>query len=203
MANHPDKPSGFSVWGKLLRARLYAVQTLPTIHVYHCDAVVHGGLVIATPHGFTNIIADGTVPDGDAGLLGAVIAVMDHDMNPVSHILKLTVGEGGVAGYIMVADHPDQEFIAQEDCVTAPIALAEGGMNADLIAATICLGDSTTGLSTQEIESDSAATTSTLSLKLHYPHPEDTIPGTLNTNHPRWIVTMNAHYYGDTMAGIA
>ena len=202
MGNHPDKPSGFTVWGKLLRARLYMVQTAPTIHVYHGDAVIHGGEAVISEHGGINIIEDSAVPDGAAALLGAVTCVMDHDMNPVTHIVALTVGDGIAAGYVMVADHPDQEFIVQEDCVTNPIALIEGGMNANLVSVTICLGDVKTGLSTQEIASDGASHTAALQLKLHYPHPEDTIPGTEGTNHPRWIVTFNEHYYGDTIAGL-
>ena len=202
MGNHPDKPSGFTVWGKLLRARLYMVHTAPTIHVFHGDAVIHGGAVVISEHGGINIIEDSAVPDGAAGLLGAVTCVMDHDMNPVSHIVALTVGDGIAAGYVMVADHPDQEFIGQEDCVTNPIALAEGGMNANIQSPTICLGDVKTGLSRQEIESESALHTAALQVKLHHPHPEDTIPGTEGTNHPRWIVTMNEHFYGDSIAGL-
>lgn len=204
MANHPDKPSGFTVWGNLLRARLYMVQTLPTVSVFHGDLVVHGGAVVVGPYGGFNIIEDGSVPDSDAALLGAVVCVMDHDMDTVSHIFKLTVGEGGVAGYVMVADHPDQEFIGQEDCVATPIPLLQGGRNADAIAAALCLGDVKTGLSTMEIDSSTASTAagSDKQLKLNYPHLEDTIPGTLNTNHPRWIVTINEHFYGDTIAGV-
>ena len=199
MANHPDKPSGLTVWGKLLRARLYCVQTAPTVHVFTGDVVAHGIAVVSTPYGFVNIIRDSAVPDGLAGLLGAVICVMDHDMNPIPYITALTVGDGIAAGYVMVADHPDQEFIAQEDANTTPIPLTSGGMNANIISATICLGDVKTGLSSMEIDSDTTLNTAALQVKLHYPHLEDLPPSVEGTHHVRWVCTVNEHFFGDNL----
>jgi len=55
-------------------------------------------------------------------------------------------------------DHPDQLFIAQEDGETNAIDLAECGQNIDLIAGTLCAGNTDTGIGKMELNSDSAAT---------------------------------------------
>ena len=205
MARHKDAAFGFAVWGNLLRARLYAVQTIPAIGVYHGDAAIHGGIVRDTPYGFLNIIEDTQEVHSSTrpGLLGVIIAVMDEKMDPVPYIAVSEVGAGGEAGYVMIADHPMQEFLCQEDCnSTDPLQLVDGGQNVDIVAASAHLGTNATGISTMELDSSSHGAGADLQCKLHYPHPEDIVPGTEGTWHPRWVVTLNEHYYGDTMAGI-
>ena len=203
MSRHKDAAFGFAVWGQLLRCRLYAVQTAPFINVYHGDAASHGGIVRDTPYGFLNIIFDDDEVDGDPGLIGVIVAVMDEKMDPVPYIAKGEVGAGGEAGYVMVADHPDQEFLIQEDCNSAdPMDLADAGQNCDIISQTYHAGTAATGISLQELDSSSVGA-GVLQCKLHYPHPEDTVPGEEAVYHPRWVVSLNEHYYGDTMAGIA
>ena len=198
MPRHKDAAFGFAVWGELLRARLYAVQTAPVINVYHQQAVIHGGAVLGTAFGFMNIIADAAKPDDTAGLVGVVVAVFDEQMDPMTHIAATRVGDSVVAGYIMVADHPDQEFLVQEDVSTA-IALGSAGQNVDIQSDTLCTGSN--GISLQELAGDTVGTGSDVQCKLHYPHPEDTVPAT-SAYHTRWVVTLNEHYYGDTMAGL-
>jgi len=201
MPRHKDAAFGFAVWGELLRARMYAVPTATVINVYHQQAVIHGGAVLGTAFGFMNVIAMAAKPDDTAGLLGATVAVFDEHMDPVPYIVATEVGDSTVAGYIMVADHPDQEFLVQEDAAT-PIALASAGMNCDIESTTLVTGTVATGISLQELASDRVSATATYQCKLHYPHLEDTVPAT-STYHTRWVVTFNEHYYGDTMAGIA
>lgn len=199
-----DAPMGFQVYGECLRERLYAVATAPTIHVYHGDIVLHGGTAIATKFGTLPIIEDGAVPDGVADtqkILGAVTAVFDEHMDPVSYIAATEAGDSTVAGYVLVADHPDQLFIAQEDGVTNAIDLAEVGGNADIISVALCAGNTTTGISTQEIDSDTAAATAALDVKLHFPHPDDTVANDTNC-HARWIVSINTHFFDGFNAGV-
>jgi hypothetical protein len=199
-----DNPMGFQVYGECLRQRLYAVTTAPTISVYHGDIVMHGGAALATKFGTLPIIEDGAVPDGVANtqkLLGAVTAVFDENMDPVLYIAAAEAGDSTVAGYVLVADHPDQLFIAQEDGVTNAIDLAEVGQNCDIVSVTLCAGNSNTGISTQEIDSDTAGATAALDVKLHFPHPDDTVGDDTNC-HARWIVSINTHFFDGFNAGL-
>lgn len=195
-----DAPFGFQPYDSVLRANLYAVQTAPTIGVYHFDLVQHGGTALSTKFGVLPIIEDGSVIDGDAQLLGSVIAIFDENMAPAKYIAAAEAGDGTVAGYIMVADHPDQLFLAQEDGATNAIDLNETGYNADVICVALNAGSSTTGLSTQQIDSDSAANTEALQVRLVKPHEDDTVADDSNP-YARWVVMINEHFFGATKGG--
>lgn len=199
-----DNPMGFQVYGECLRERIYAVATAPTINVFHGDIVMHGGTAVATSYGTLPIIEDGAVPDGVADtqkLLGAVTGIFDENMDPVKYIAAAETGDGTVAGYVLVADHPDQLFIAQEDGDTNAIDLAEVGQNADIISVALCAGDTNTGISTQEIDSTTAGATAALDIKLHFPHPDDTVADDTNC-HARWICSINTHFFDSFNAGV-
>ena len=197
-----DAPFGFLPYGPVLRANLYAVQTAPTINIYHNDIVRHGGTGLATKYGVMPIIEDSAVPDGNAHLLGSVIAIFDEDMVPVKRIVATEVGDGTIAGYVMVADHPQQLFLAAEDGHTNAIELSEIGMNANIISGTLCAGNANTGVGKQEIDSDSAGAGAALNVKLIRPHEDDTVAD--NTNcHCRWVVQIHEHFFHDVVgAGI-
>ena len=198
MANK-DRPFGFEPVGELLRVNYYAVQTAPVINVCINDIVVHGGTSVATPKlGQLSIIEDAQVPDGYANILGVVVATFDEDFNPIQYIAAGRVGNSTIAGYVAVADHPDQMFLAQEDGDTTPIAAASAGFNANLISATLAAPNTHSGISTMEIDSDSAANTAALNVKLINPHPDDTIA----TAYCRWFVYINEHHYDGTIAGL-
>lgn len=199
MARWKDSSFGFAIWGPMLRARLYAVQTAPTVGMYYGDVVAHGGTGLSTKFGYRVIVEDSAHPDGNDHLLGAIVGIYDEDMDPAMYIAAAETGDSTVAGYIMVADHPMQEFLVQEDADTTPIPLASIGQNVDLI--TTDSGTTGTGLSGFELDSNTAATTQALQCKLHYPHPEDTVPATA-TYHTRWIVTINEHFFGRQTDGI-
>ena len=196
-----DAPFGFVPYGEVLRVQRYAVNTAPTINICVGDLVVGGGAIVSTPKGYLGDIADAAVPDGAAGIIGSVVAIEDEDGKPLKYIAPARTGNGTIAGYVMVADHPDQMFMAAEDGGANAIDLAEGQMNADIISATLCAPDSNTYRSTQEIDSSSAATTAALQVKLIRPHEDDT-PANDTNCHARWICLINEHLYGDTIAGV-
>ena len=197
-----DAAFGFQPYDKVLRANLYAVATAPTINIMHYDLVVHGGTGVATPIGYLPIIEDGSVPDSDTHILGSVLAVYDENMFPISYIAPARVGNGTLAGYVLVADHPDQMYIAQEDGVTNAIDLAEIGQNCDTIAGTLCAGDTNTGMSLMKLDSNTAATTAALQMRLVKPFEDDT-PDVDATPYSRWICTINEHFFNSTdSAGI-
>jgi len=198
-----DNPNGFQIWGELLRQNLYAVQTQPVINVFHNDMVIHGGTALATKFGVRVIIEDSVIPDGTADtqkILGAVTAVFDEDMNPVKYIAAAATGDDVVAGYIMVADHPLQEFLIQENGTTNAIDLADIGQNCDIVSVAICAGTAATGISTQELASDLVSANAALDVKILYPHPDDTVEDDTDC-HARWIVQINTHYNDSFHAG--
>ncbi len=197
MAN-TDNPFGFQPYGKVLRQRLYIVGTAPAINVHLNDLVVHGADSLASKWGTYSIIKDDAVIDGSTDILGGITSIFDHNMDPVNYIALGAVGAGGIAGFVMVADHPDQEFIVQEDSETNAITLTEAGQNVDMICAGNNVGNTNTGLSTQELDSDTASVNADTQIKLHYAHPDDTVA----SDFCRYIVTINEHHYGDNLAGL-
>ena len=199
-----DAPFGFAVYGECLRERLYAVNTEPVIGFYVGDCVLHGGSAVATAFGTLPILEDGAVVDGVADtqkLVGVVTACFDEHMDPVKYIAATEAGDGTVAGFVMVADHPDQLFLVQEDGTTNAIDLADVGQNADIVSATNNEGNANTGLSTQQLASDTVAATAALDVKLQFPHPDDTVGNDTNC-YARWIVSINTHFYDSFNAGL-
>ena len=207
MANN-DAPFGFKPWGEVLRARLYGVITAPTINVMTND-MVHGGLdsVAATQgRGQMMAIEDANIipatPGDNAQLLGCVLSCFDQNMVPISYIAATRVGDGTVAGYVLVADHPMQQFVAQEDGDTAAIVAADIGLNFDIYSPALSAGNTSTGISKQEIDSDSHNVTVTIALRLFgmaYPNQD-----TIGSAGCRWIVQVNpaAHIWGTSQAAL-
>jgi hypothetical protein len=197
-----DAAFGFQPYGNVLRANLYAVNTAPTINIFHYDIVRHGGTGVATPIGVLPIIEDGAVPDTGTHILGTVLEVFDHTMLPVKYLAATAAGNGTIAGYVLVADHPDQMLIAQEDGNANAIDLAEIGQNIDLIAGTLSAGNTNTGIGMMELDSNTAATSAALQFRIVKPHEDDT-PDVDATPNSRWIVTINEHFFNSTdSAGI-
>jgi hypothetical protein len=197
-----DAAFGFQPYGNVLRANLYAVNTAPTINIYHNDIVRHGGTGVSTPVGYLPIIEDGAVPDSGTHILGTVLEIFDEDMMPAKRILATAAGNGTIAGYVLVADHPDQLLIAQEDGVGNAIDLAEIGQNIDLISVALCAGNANTGISTQELDSSTAGVAAALQFRIVKPHEDDT-PDVDATPNSRWIVAINEHFFNSTdSAGI-
>ena len=187
-----DAAFGFIPWGPVLRQRLYVVNTNPTIGFYHGDPVEHGGAFLSTPHGYmADVIDDALIANADVNILGMILSIFDENMDPMIYMAAARVGAGSIAGYLMVADHPDQLFVAQEDSGSAAIDITDGGQNADI---NVTAGSSTTGRSAAEIDSASINTTSTLHLNIHYPHPDDTPEN--DAYWCRYICSINTHYYG-------
>lgn len=86
---------------------------------------------------------------------------------------------------------------AQEDSVGGAIAAASEGLAADVIVAA---ADTTSGLSQMEIDSNTAATTSTLDVRLLRPVPS--ADNTVASNNARWFVSVNDLRISDLKAGV-
>ena len=193
-----DAAFGFQPYGPVLRANLYAVPTAPTVYIFHNDIVLHGSSMVSTPQGYLPIIEDGSVPDSTAFILGSVLSVYDENMEPALYITIGEVGNSTIAGYVLVADDPNQLYIAQEDGGGNAIDVAEMGNNIDLIAGTFCAGNTYTGIGKMELDSDSAGAAAALQFKLIRPHEDDTIAVDA-TPYNRWIVSVNEHFFHDVV----
>ncbi len=169
MAN-VDIPHGFNVWGELLRARLYAVTTAPVIAFYHGDLVqAENTSVVSTHLGLGITVKEdaviGTTDGGTEHLLGSVIGIFNSDMDPIAYLPIGTVGDGTVSGYLLVADHPYQQFEAQGD---GEFADADIDLNYEITVPALNAGNTTTGISKMEIAAASGAdTTVTIPLRLY------------------------------------
>ena len=95
--------------------------------------------------------------------------------------------------YALVADDPDMRVLVQEDSDTATLTAADVGLNANFIVAA---ANAVTGRSQVELDSDSAATTNTLSLKiLELYQAADNVIG----DNAKWVCSLNtSELKGDT-----
>jgi len=167
MANK-DAPFGFKPWGPVLRANLYAVPTAPTINICVGDAVMEDLTdVISAKLGLGHAVYDAAVPtttEGDTRqYLGVVLAVFDEKLDPVQYLAPAEAGDATTAGYVLVADHPDQLFVAQMD---GALTAANIGYHYEITSVALCAPNSRTGLSTQEVASAGANVTATIPLKI-------------------------------------
>jgi hypothetical protein len=200
MAN-TNAPFGFKPYGNVLRSNWY-----PVAHDYG-TALFIGDVIqcAATPTGLVCGKFDGDTrmsvelsTAGAAGLvLGAALAFMHGGTGDVISYLPATQhGDGVVAGYVLVADHPDQLYIVQEDGDTTPIAAANIGQNISAIYTHT--GNTGNGQSKAEIDSNTVATTNTFAFRLVKSYPGDTVASA----YCRWIVIVNpnASFYASATA---
>lgn len=197
MAN-TDAPFGFVPYGKLLSADWYPVVASYATAIFVGDwvEITNTGLVCKIFDGETRmgVEIDATGAAGDE--LGAVLAILDHNGDPVKYLPASSAGDGVVAGYVLVADHPLQEYLVQEDGETTPIAAASVGLNVAMISTHS--GSTVTGRSKQEIDSDSVNTNNTLALRILRSYKDDTV----GSAYCRWIVqpNPNAHFKSSATA---
>lgn len=200
--SNTDAPHGFNIWGELKRARLYAVPTAPTIAFYHGDMVqAEQTAIVSAKLGLTTCVYDAAVigtTDGDSQLiLGVVIGVFDSDMDPILYMPVGTVGDGTTAGYLLIADHPDQQFEAQGDTA---FAAADLDLNYEITVPALNAGNTSTGRSKQEIAIAGAAVTATIPLVIYgQSHPDADVYSAVGC---RMVCQINkdCHYYGSGLA---
>lgn len=124
---------------------------------------------------------------GDA-LTGAVTQIFDGTGKPVGFYPG-----GSATGYkVMVADHPMQEFVIQEDSDGAALAQADIGLNATLVAGT---GNEATNLSGWMLDSSTKAATATL--QVHIERLLQRIDNAIG-DYAKWVVTINNHQRGSS-----
>lgn len=195
--SNTDAPHGFQVSGNCLHTGLYAVPTAPTISFFHGDMVQGANTFIACTKGNGTLpeVRDaaviGTTEGATYPLYGAVVGIFDEKMFPVSYIAAGEVGDGTIAGYLLIADDPNQEFEAQSD---GAITAANMDYNHEITSVALNAGNTTTGISTQEIASAGSAVTATIPIRiLRQAHPESDV---ITADGCRFIVKINpdCHY---------
>lgn len=196
-----DAAYGFMPYGNILRAQMYAIVTANAVQMCIGDLVEAVGQSVVTPkHGsLQKVITEETGGAGD--IVGGVLALFDSDFDPVYRIPVTTTGNSVIAGYALVADHPDQVFHAQQDGDTTSIYDADIGLMAEAVSTSTPAANNNY-LSTMEIDSNTIAGTATFALHIIGVHPEDTI-GTASTagNYARLLCTINSHYHGRAHTG--
>jgi hypothetical protein len=201
--SNKDAPFGFQCFNEVLRARIYAVPTAPTINICVGDIVLNdNGGTVSPKFGLIPSVYDAAVPPATPGdaqkILGVVLSCFDEDMNPLEnapsgYIAAARAGDGTVAGYVLVADHPSQQMIAQAD---AALTAADINLNYEIGSVALCAPDSNTGLSTQEITVTGAAVTVTIPLRLYgQSHPLEDVYSAAGC---RMVCGFNheCHYFG-------
>lgn len=120
MAN-PNFPAGLKPWGPILRSHEYTLSSAYAQDLFIGDPVIANGtsrdVVIATA-GTTNKI------------LGSILAIYDANKVPLAY---WPTGNAGI-GYVVVADHPDQEYIVQEDNVGSDLDANDANGNINLVS---------------------------------------------------------------------
>lgn len=172
-----DSPHGFKPLGKLLRVTKYDVDVANTPTISHND--------------FVSQATDGNCLrlSSETLILGSVVWIKGTDGVPLKHLPTTT------AATIGVADHPDQEFTCQVNGTYADTARAA---NANI---TDAAGDSTTGISNQELDYGTIATTAALHVKINrlLVQLDNAVGADANV-----VVTINQHQrsHGDGSTGL-
>lgn len=116
-----------------------------------------------------------------AAITGAVVSVeADLTNRPTRKYLA-----SGDTGYVIVADHPDQEFII-EDNGSATIAITNLGEHINFVAALDC--DTTTGKSNVQLNASAISAGNTMSLRRKVDTPDNAVG--VNC---KWVVVPNLH----------
>ena len=169
-----DFPRGLQPWGNLLQATEYTVAS------DYATALFIGDPVIATGTG-RNVTA-ATAGTGNK-VRGAIIGIYDSNKVPLTYLPAST------GGYVLVADHPDQLFVAQGDGDTSYLDINDCNGNVNLIDGT---GSTFNYRSGWEIN-DSDTGGSTAGDQLRLVRPADTVGNTVGIANCLWICRINNH----------
>lgn len=196
-----DLPRGFKPWENIIHTSYYAIQTTPTTAIFIGDSVEAAGHTLLTPK-MGNLLEAVVEETGAAGtLFGVVLGIFDEDFFPVNTLAVADVGNGTIAGYVLVADSPDQEYVVQEDGTTSSLIAADIGLNVNGIATHT--GSTSTGLSGMEIDSSTKTTNASIGWKLLGVHPDDSLSSNAAAgNHCRFIVKLNTAFRGSGILGV-
>lgn len=124
-------------------------------------------------------------------LVGFITGLYDSAGAPAGYLVSQT------AGYALVADDPNQQFIGQEDGDTSDLSTANVGQGADVIIAS---GSTFNQRSGAEVDSSSVTTSTNAQLRIIEMAPSiDNAAG----DYCKWIVKINYHQLNSGALGTA
>lgn len=127
----------------------------------------------------------GVIQAAAGDLITGVIVGFDPDRDDLSKQYR----EADTKRYVLVADSPDIVFEIQEDSDTATLAATDVMSVADIVVAA---GDTSTGRSAMELDSDTAATGSSAQLRILRLVPRE--DNEIGAN-AKWEVLINEHQF--------
>lgn len=183
-----DRKNGLVPVSTITGAPWNAVVEVITLDAGH-SAMYIGDVIKMTSDGYPDIFAAG---DSAITALGVVVGV---EVNRGLNVATEHPGymPANIAGKVYVVTDPDVIFEVQEDGVGGALALADVGLNIEIINGS---GSNTTGISGMEIDSSTKATTATLPFRiLKLVNRPDNELGSTATPEARWLVKFNEHFY--------
>lgn len=194
MAN-ADKPNGLTPIGTLSgsdyhgKMRKVAFAAGDAVAAYVGDLVKLTGTVDAT--GKIPVVAQSAAGDASIG----VLVSLDFDASDEGGLMTPLTRAASTARTGQVVFGQDVLYKIQEDSDSNAIEITEAGLNCNIIVGT---ASNVTG-SGMELDSTSAAGTSTLNVRLH--HVFDSPDNVLGTN-AQWVVSINASQEALNQTGI-
>lgn len=201
MALNPDRPFGLRPIGTVTGANWTSKLKIFEADASRTTSNEAGSIFVGDPvkieaDGKITVAAAGETPIGVAVGVPVVLARdgFGAGSNPHGDINHQRLYlPANVAGYVLVAVGEDILYECQEDGDTDPLEFADIGQNVDLVAPT-AHGNTVTGLSLFEINSDSHNTTNTIVWRLwDISRAADVVQGDTAGVNPnaRWIIKQN------------
>jgi len=131
-------------------------------------------------------------------LLGSVVGFADTNLEALPSAMETTQAgaylPGNTDAFVLVADDPNQEFVIQEDTGGTALALADVGLNANMVYRSSS-GDTITGYATAELDASSAGTGTGGVLIIKQLARNMNSDGTQNAvgDYAKWVVRIARH----------
>lgn len=172
-----DMPNGFTPIN-LLPDRVHRYYKDTTAGIIAVGDPVIRGANSSDPNGYPEIVRATT----GAAITGVVIAV-----EPIrSNLNQFNYLAAADTGYVLVADHPQQEFVVQDNGGATGIVVTNIGQHVDSVTALDA--NTTIGRSKYEIDTEAIATDNTWRIERLYDQEGNAVGA-----NAKWVVKANLH----------
>jgi len=178
--------SGSDYHGKLRRVTFAAGDA---VAAFQGDLVKLTGTVDAT--GKIPVVAQSAAGDASIGVIAGFIPIEGDEGSLTTNYRPASTAQDALIYW-----GQDVLYTCQEDSAGNDIEITEAGFNINVIVGS---GSTVTGISGMELDSTSAANTSTLNMRLHRVH--DAPNNALGTN-AEWVVSINASQEALNQTGV-
>lgn len=178
--------SGADYHGKLRRVTFAAGDA---VAAFQGDLVKLTGTVDAT--GKIPVVAQSAAGDASIGVIASFIPIEGDEGSLTTNHRPASTAQDALVYW-----GQDVLYTIQEDSVGNDIEITEAGLNCNVIVGS---GSTITGISAMELDSDSAASTSTLNMRLHRVHDQ---PGNALGTNAEWVVSINASQEALNQTGV-